>query len=47
MNEATCVTDEGRGILVAKGSTDEELEAVVKQLEAGIHERRETEWRIE
>lgn len=27
MNEATCVTDEGRGILVAKGSTDEEREA--------------------
>jgi AbrB family looped-hinge helix DNA binding protein len=38
---------EGRGMLVPEDSTAEEREAVAKQLEAEIQERRETEWTIE
>jgi AbrB family looped-hinge helix DNA binding protein len=38
---------DGRGMLVPEDSTDEEREAVAKQLESEIRERRETEWTIE
>lgn len=38
---------EGRGMLVPEDTTAEEREAVAKQLEAEIEERRETVWTID